>query len=181
MTEQDQHGAGARGAEGVATGEQSQLSHALETRFAPHVEAAAAAVREAERELTEARERLARAEEKAQDGSYRSDPLVFMRASVDEEVDALDRKTNPKKIRTSYRFLLDRAVELASGEVQGFHDDQTAAQRAREDGLEACREAEQRAVETLEDARAMEERVRAAAESARQGMAIMLEKLAAAE
>lgn len=164
-------------ADGLDAGEHEQLAHALETRFTTHLDAAAAAVREAERELTEARDRLVTAEQAAADAQYRSDPLVFMRATVDDDVEALVRKTTPKKLRGSYRFLLDRAVELAAGEVQGFHDDQAAAQRDRELGVQACQEAVARATASLEDARAMQERVESARRSARQGLAVMVEKL----
>jgi hypothetical protein len=159
-------------------GERDQLAYALETRFAVHREAAAQAVREAERELADVRDRLARALEEEEGRRYRSEPLVFMRESVKEEVEALSRKTTPKKVRTSYRWLLDRAVELAAGEVQGYHDDQAAAQRHREHGVEACRAAEQRAVDALEAARVMQDRVRLAEEAAREGLAVMVDKLA---
>lgn len=174
MAEQDRTSAGG---EGLAAGEAEQLVYALETRFATPLEAAAAAVREAERELAEAHEHLARAQQAATDERYTSDPLVFMRASVTEEVEALERKTNPKKLRTSYRFLLDRAVELAAGEVQGLHDDLAAAQRERESGLEASVAAQRRAVEKLEAAQVMHERVLAAQRSARQGLSLLIDKL----
>jgi hypothetical protein len=171
MTDQD----------GLGTAEQQQLAYGLETRFAPHPEAAASAVRRGERELAEAREKLARAEEEAEGERYRSDPLVFMRELVDEEVEGLTRKTTPKKLRTAYRFLLDRAVDLAASEVTGFGDDQARAEHQREHGLEACREAERRAAEALEAARAMQERVRAAEQAARRGLAVLEEKLNAPE
>ncbi|WP_109472782.1 hypothetical protein [Ornithinimicrobium cavernae] len=183
MTERGQQAGGGgpdrQQGEGLAPGEQEQLVYALETRFAAHREAAAAAVRESERGLEEARERLARAEQAVADERYTSDPLVFMRQGLHEEVDGLERRTNPKKVRTSYRFLLDRAVELAAGEVQGFHDDQAAARREREDGVAACRAAEQRATETVEAARVMHDRVLAAERSARQGLDLLVEKLSA--
>lgn len=158
-------------------GGRDELVYALEGRFAPHVEAAASAVREAERELAEARERLARAEETVAEERYRSDPLVFMRETLREEVDGLDRKTTPKKVRAAYRFLLDRAVELAAGEVQGFHDDEAAERDERENGVEACRAAQARAARTLEAARQAQERVREAEQAARRGLDVMLDKL----
>lgn len=164
---------------GLDTAERDRVVTALETRFAPHLDAAAAAVREAERELAEARERLAKAEEAAATGEYRSDPLVFMRETLSEDVDALERRTNPKKVRAAFRFLLDRAVDLAAGEVQGFHDDQAAAEHERLHGVEACRLAVQRAAAALEEARAMAERVRSAERAARRGLDVMLDKLAA--
>ena len=46
-----------------------------------------------------------------------------MRASLQDELEALTRKTTPKKVRVGYRYLLDRAVELAEGEVQGYQSD----------------------------------------------------------
>ena len=156
---------------------EDQLVYVLETRFAPHLEAAAGTVREAEGDLGRARERLARAEEAAAGAEYSSDPLIFMRRSVEEELDGLDRKTNEKRVRTSYRFLLDRAVELAAAEVQGFHDDREAERREREDGVEACREAVRRAEAALEEAVAMQDRVHAAERAARQGLATMVAKL----
>lgn len=174
MTEQSRTGASA---EGLAPGEKEQLLYALETRFAPHLEAAAAVVRDTERELAEARERLEQAERAASHVPYTSDPLVFMRASVTEEVDGMERKTTPKRLRTSYRFLLDRAVELAAGEIQRFHDDVDAARRKREGGLEACRVAVSDAARVLEEARAMQDRVVAAERSARKGLGLLVEKL----
>lgn len=164
--------------EGLDPGEREQLVFALETRFADHLEAAAQAVREAERELEEAREALQRAEDEAASRPYRSDSLVFMRDAMDEEVEGLVRKTNPKKVRASYRFLLDRAVDLAAGEVQGFHDDVAAERREREEGVTASRAALDRAAATLEAARAMQERVSRAEMLARQGLDVLAEKLA---
>src|SRR5690606_29074308 len=119
----------------LADGELQQLAYGIETRFAPHVEAAASAVRAAERDLAEARERLERAVAAAEQQRYRSDPLVFMRELLAEEVDGLERKTNPKKLRTSFRFLVDRAVELAAGEVQGFHDEREAVRPPSRPGV----------------------------------------------
>jgi hypothetical protein len=183
MAEPDRHGSS--GDEplvtGLDAGEAERLTYGLETRFADHLEAAAVVVRQAERELADAQARLARAQEQEAHTPYQSDPLVFMRESVSEEVEALARKSTEKKIRASYRFLLDRAVELAAAEVQGFRDDQTAAQRERDDGVEACRVAEERATETLEAARAMQERVRSAERCARQGLATLVEKLTASD
>ncbi len=162
---------------GLDTTERDRLVAAIDSRFAPHLEAAAAAVREAERELAEARERLATAEQAAASGEYRSDRLVFMRETLSEDVDALERRTNPKKVRASFRFLLDRAVDLAAGEVAGFHDDQVAAEQESLHGVEACRLAEQRAIAALEEARAMEHRVRSAEQAARRGLDVLLDKL----
>lgn len=157
--------------------ERVQLVYALEGRFAPHLEAAASAVREAERELAEVREQLARAIEEEERAGYRSDPLVFMRDGVSEEVEGISRKTTPKKVRTSYRYLLDRAVELAAGEVQGYHDDRKRERQQREQGVQASRVAEERAVAALEEAQQMQERVQAAEAAARQGLDVMAEKL----
>lgn len=175
MSEQARTGGGSP--QTGAAAEQDQLVYGLETRFAPHLEAATATVREAERELAQARERLAQAEEAAASAGYVSDPLIFMRQSVEEEVDALTRKTTEKKLRASYRFLLDRAVELAAAEVQGFHDDRAAEQQERDSGVEACRAAERRAAETLTAAEEMLERVRAAERAAREGLRTMVDKL----
>lgn len=165
--------------DGLAAGERERLVAALESRFAPHLEAAAAAVREAERRLAEAQERLAHAEEVAAAQPYRSDPRVFMRETVSEDVEAIERKTTGKKVRAAYRFLLDRAVELAAGEVQGFHDDLAAAEHEREHGVDACRAAVDCAVAALEEARATQERVRSAEQAARQGLAVLVDKLTA--
>lgn len=165
--------------DGLAAGEREQLVHALETRFAPHHEGAAAAVRGAERELAEAHERLERAELAAAAAAYRSDARVFMRESVKEEVEALARKSAPKKVRASYRFLLDRAVELAAAEVQGFHDDQATAEDQRENGVDACRQAVERATTALATAQEVVQRVRAADEAAREGLGLLVETLTA--
>ncbi len=166
---------------GVDPLELERLTQALSARFAPHVDAAAAAVREAENDLADSREALARARRAADSQQYQSDRLVFMRASVRDEVEALTRKTTPKKVRVAYRYLLARAVELAEGEVKGYLADQAAAQRESQHSVEACLEAERAAVERLEAARAMQERVDDAVRTARQGLAVMAEKLGAAE
>jgi hypothetical protein len=85
----------------VDRSERERLVFALSQRFAPHVQAAAAAVRDAKQDLLAAGDELARARAAAANEPYQSDPLVFMRASVKDEVGALARKTTPKKIRTS--------------------------------------------------------------------------------
>lgn len=162
---------------GLTDGEQEQLTSVLEERFSAPLEDAAAAVRAAERELEDAQDRLARVEEEAAVRPYRSDPLVFMRDGLAEELDGLARKTNPKKVRVAYRFLLDRAVELAAAEVQGLYDDRAAAEEERTNGVEACREAVQRATDALEAARAMAARVESAQRTAREGLAVTLDKL----
>lgn len=176
---EERQSSGGSGSDGLTAGEEEKLVYALESRFAPHLEAAASTVREAERELEAARERLEQARTAAEDQGYTPDLLVFMRESVKEEVEALGRKTNAKKIRSSYRFLLDRAVELGAGEVQRFRDDQAAAQREREHGLEACEAAVERAADALHEARATQDRVTAAERSARLGLRLMVEKLTA--
>lgn len=181
MTEQDRaREMSVSPGDALAQGEPEQLVYALESRFAPHVEAAAAAVREAERELTEAQERLATAEHAASTERYTSDPRPFMRDAIGEEVDGLERKTTGKKIRTSYRFLLDRAVDLAAAEVQGFEEDRAAALAERSDGVQACRDAVQRATVELEETRVLQERVLTAERAARQGLSVMVDKLSAA-
>ncbi|MGV1009752.1 MAG: hypothetical protein ACOYBY_14235 [Dermatophilaceae bacterium] len=161
-------------------GEQGQLTYALNTRFAPHLQAAAALVRQAERDLADAGEALSRARQAAENEEYQSDRLVFMRASLKEELDALTRKTTPKKVRVGYRYLIDRAVELAEGEVAGYQSDLDEQQRAREQSVDACLEAQRQATERLEGARAMQERVHEAEQAAVRGLAVMVEKLASA-
>ncbi|WP_022921304.1 hypothetical protein [Ornithinimicrobium pekingense] len=178
MAEQDRPGAGRTStADALSPGEPEELLYALGTRLAPHREAATTALRDAEREVAQAQEQLARAERAAAERGYTSDPLPFMRDSVREEVEALGRKTTPKKVRTSYRFLLDRAVELAAAEVQGFHDDRAAEREQHESGVDACRESLRRATAALEAARAMHDRVREAEASARRGLDEMVAKL----
>ena len=161
---------------GLAAGEREQLLYVLESRFAPALEAATAAVRDAERVLAEARSRLARAESAA-NAPYASDPLIFMRRSVEDEVDGLERKTTEGKVRASYRFLLDRSVELAMAEVARFHDDQATLHRELAEGVDACRAAEGRAAEALVEAQRMQERVRASEQTARRGLHLLQEKL----
>lgn len=163
----------------VGSGEWERLSHALSVRFAPHVQAAEAAVRKADQDLATAREELARAHRAAASRQYQSDRLVFMRASVKDEVEALGRKTTEKKVRVSFRYLVARAVELAEGEVHGYHADQAAARREREQSVEARLEAEREAIERLDAARAMQARVHDAEQAARQGLAVMIQKLEA--
>jgi len=159
--------------------ELDRLAHALSLRFEPHVQAAAAAVRAAEQDLAEASERLEQARQEAAEARYRSDPLVFMRASVKDEVEALGRKTTEKKARAAYRYLVDRAVELAEGEVRGFATDQAAADRERQEGVDARVQAERDAHTKLEAAREMQGRVLAAEQWANEGLGLMVQKLAA--
>lgn len=159
--------------------EWERLVHALSLRFAPHVDAAAEAVRQAENDLADAREALERARREAENSSYQSDRLVFMRASLADEVEALARKSTPKKLRVAYRYLVARATELAEGEVAGYRADVAAQERERERSVPACLEAERRAVAALDDALALQARVAAAEREARQGLAVLSEKLAA--
>jgi hypothetical protein len=168
----------AQAADRIDVEEKERLAYALGVRFAPHIQAAEAAVREAEHHLAEAREALSRARQEAASQQYQSDRLVFMRASVRDEVEGLTRKTTPKKVRIAYRYLLSRAVELAEGEVQGYVSDEAAAQRQREQSVDACLEAERRALARLEAARAMRGRVEEAERAARRGLLVMVEKLA---
>lgn len=175
MSEQDRARGGA--GDGLATGEQEQLVYALEARFAAPLEAAAAAEREAERELAEAQAALSRAEAEAARERYTSSPLPFMRETLTEEVEGLERKTTPKKVRAAYRFLLDRAAELAAAEVQGYQDDRAELDRERAEGVTACQEAVQRARSTLSATQEMHERVRAAERAARQGLGVLVDKL----
>jgi hypothetical protein len=161
----------------VGRDEWERLAHALSLRFAPHLQAAAAAVREAEQDLATTREELTRAHRAAASRRYQSDRLVFMRASVKDEVEALGRKTTEKKIKVAYRYLVDRAVELAEGEVHGYHEDQAAMRRDQEHSVEAWLEAERVAIERLDAARAMQARVQDAEQSARQGLAVIVQKL----
>lgn len=169
--------ADAPGADRIARVEWERLAMAVTDRFAAPLQAAAAAVREAEQDLAEAREGLARAEQAAANTRYVSDPLVFMRVTVREELDGLSRKTTPKKVRASFRYLLARAAELAEGELQGYRNDLESARRDREQGVEACRQAEQVALGELEAARAMHQRVRDAERAARDGLAVLSEKV----
>jgi hypothetical protein len=157
--------------------EWERFAHALSVRFAPHLQAAAAAVREAEQDLATAREQLTRARQAAASRHYQSDRLVFMRASVKDEVEALGRKTNEKKVKVAYRYLVDRAVELAEGEVHGYHEDQAATRQDQEHSVEALLETERAAIERLDAARAMQARVHDAEQTARQGLAVMVQKL----
>lgn len=163
----------------VDTGEYARLAHTLSVRFAPHVQAAAAEVRTAEQELAQAGEQLELARQRAAAMPYRSDPLVFMRASVKDEVEALGRKTTTKKARAAFRYLVDRALELADGEVQGFAADQAAEQRERVEGVEARLEAQRAARARLEAAREMQARVLEAEQRASEGLALLMQKLAA--
>jgi hypothetical protein len=165
------------GPDGMTPTEWSRLAQTVTDRFAAHLKAAAAAEREAEHDLTEAREALARAEHAAANSRYVSDPLVFMRVTVREELDGLSRKTTPKKVKASFRYLLARAAELAEGELKGYRNDLESARRDREQGVDACRHAEQAAVDDLEAAREMHQRVRDAEHAARDGLAMLKEKM----
>jgi len=159
--------------------EWERLLHAQTLRFAPHVDAAADEVRTAENDLAEAREALARARRDAESQTYQSDRLVFMRASVVDEVEALSRKSTPKKLRVAYRYLLARAAELAEGEVAGYRADVAAQQREQEHSVQACLAAESRAQARLEAALAMQRRVADAEREARNGLIVLSEKLSA--
>ncbi len=168
--------ADAPGPDRISQSEWERLALAVTNRFAAHLHAAATAVREADQALAEAREALARAEQSAANTRYVSDPLVFMRVTVREELDGLSRKTTPKKARASFRYLLARASELAEGELHGYRTDLEAARRDRSQGVGACRQAEQVALGELEAARAMHQRVQDAERAARDGLAVLGEK-----
>ena len=157
--------------------ELDRLAHTVADRFARHLNAAAAAVREAEQGLADAREALAQAEDAAANAKYHSDPLVFMRVTVSEELDGLARKTTPKKVRASFRYLLDRAVELAEGELAGYRNDIDDARRERTHGVAACKQAEQVALGELEDAQAMTQRVQDAERAARDSLELLRGKM----
>lgn len=163
-------------ADRISQPELDRLAQAVTDRFAPHLRSAEAMVRASEQGLADAREALARAEHAAANTSYKSDPLVFMRVTVGEELDALARKTTPKKIRANFRYLLDRAVELAEGEVAGYRNDLEAARRERDHGVESCRQAEQAALVELEATRAMQQRVCDAERAAREGLDMLREE-----
>lgn len=159
--------------------EYDRLAHTLSLRFAPHLEAADALVRAAEQEVAVAREHLRRAGEEAARERYRSDPRVFMRESVKDEVEAVGRKTTPKKVRAAYRYLVDRALELAEGEVRGFDADQAAAERERTQGVQACLQAQRVAEARLAAAHEMRDQVELAERRAAEGLSLMVQKLAA--
>jgi hypothetical protein len=165
------------GPDRLTQAEWDRLAQSVTDRFAGHLNAAAAAVRETEHHLAEAREALDRAEQAAANSHYVSDPLVFMRVTVREDLDGLSRKTTPKKVRASFRYLLARAGELAEGELKGFRNDLESARRDRAQGVEACRQAEQVAQEELDAARAMQQRVLEAERAARDGLEILREKM----
>jgi hypothetical protein len=165
------------GADRITQPEWDRLAQAVTDRFAGHLQAAAAAVREAEQDLAAAREARSRAEEAAASARYVSDPLVFMRVAVREELDGLSRKTTAKKARASFRHLLARAVELGEGELRGYRNDLESARRDRAQGVAACTQAEQDALRTLEAARAMHQRVLDAERAARDGLAVLAEKV----
>ena len=181
MTLEDPH-AGAPGHGGSAKRsddiDPSQLGYALTTRFAAHIQAAATAVRAAEQELADAQEKLSLAQQAAENQRYQADRLVFMRASVEESVESLTRKSTPKKVKVAYNYLVARAVELAEGEIHGYREDLAAAHREREDSVAACLRLERQASEQLDAARAMQQRVYAAEQAARQGLAVLVEKYA---
>lgn len=162
--------------ETLEAAERDRLAYAIETRFAAPRDDAAAAVRAAERLLEEARAESEAAQAAAESARYRSDPLVFMRDGLAEEVDGLERKTNPKKVRASYRFLMDRAVELAGAEVRGFHDDRAAEEHERLRGVAASAAAIERAEAAVQEALAMQDRVARAERAARKGLAVLFEK-----
>lgn len=157
--------------------EWDRLALAVTDRFAAHLQAAAAAVREAENDLAAARSALARAEQAAANTRYVSDPLVFMRVTVQEELEGLSRKTTSKKARASFRYLLARATELAEGELAGYRNDLEAARHDRTQGVDACRQAEQAALADLEAAREMHQRVQDAERGARDGLAVLRERI----
>ena len=169
--------AAAPGPDRIAQSEWDRLALSVTDRFAPHLQAAAAAVREAEQDLAEARAALARAEQEVAHARYVSDPLVFMRVTVREELDGLSRKTTPKKVRAGFRYLLARAAELAEGELAGYRNDLEAARRDREQGVDACRQAEQAALGALDAARAMHQRVQDAERAARDGLEVLSQKM----
>lgn len=161
----------------ITQSELDRLSLSVTDRFAPHVHAAEAAVREAEHRLTDAREVLARAEHETANRSYHSDPVVFMRATVSEDLEGLARKTTPKKVRASFRYLLARAAELAEGELASYQNDLADARWERDQGVAACRQAEQVALDELAAAQAMHQRVLDAEHLAREALDLLRGKM----
>lgn len=147
---------------------------ALEQRFAPHLDAAAAEVRAAEKAVQDAAIALARAREDAASQQYQSDRRVFMRASVDEELESLVRKTTEKKLKSGHRYLVARAVELAEAEVAGYRADRAGESRERDHGVLACEQAHHRASAELTSAHLMQERVQHAYLTAERGLVVML-------
>lgn len=176
MTEPSSAG-GAADADRLTPQELDRLALTVTDRFAPHLDAAAAVVREAERALADAQDELARAEQAAASTAYQSDPLVFMRAAVTDDLDGLERKSTPKKVRASFRYLLTRAAELAEGEVSGYRRDLDAARAARVGGVDACRAKVMVAQEELAAAHAMQERVQEAERAARAGLDLLRAKM----
>jgi hypothetical protein len=170
---------GAPDPERISQLELDRLAHAVTERFASQLQAAATAVREAEQGLSEARAALARAEDEVARTSYQSDRLVFMRVTVREELEGLARKTTPKKVRANFRYLLERAVELAEGELAGYRKDLEAARRERTQGVDALRQAEQDALGELEAARDLQRRVHDSERAARDGLEVLREKMLA--
>ena len=167
----------AGGPDDLTQAEWDRLAQAVSDRFAPYLQAAAVAVGEAEQAVAEARDALARAEQAAADTRYASDPLVFMRVVVGDEVDALSRKTTAKKARASFRHLLARAAELAEGELQGYRADLESARGDRQEGADARRRIEQEALSDLDAARAMQQRVLEAERAAREGLGLLKEMI----
>lgn len=100
-----------------------------------------------------------------------------MRACLKQELDALTRMTTPKKVRlpVPHRIL---AVELAEGDVGATG---RTWRRCNAIASTACRrlEAERQANERLQAARIMQARVHEAEQAAVQGLAVMVDKLAA--
>jgi hypothetical protein len=167
----------AGGPDALPQAEWERLAQAASDRFAPYLHAAAEAVSEAERQVAVARAALLRAEQAAADTRYVSDPRVFMRVAVREELEALSRKTTQKKARASFRYLLARAAELAEGELHGYRADLEAARGDRQEGADACRRIQQEALSELEAARAMQKHVVEAAGAAREGLELLKEMM----
>lgn len=161
----------------ISQPEVDRLAHAVADRFAPHLHAAAAAVREAEQGLADARAALAQAEHAAASTRYQSDRLVFMRVTVSEELEGLARKTTPKKVRANFRYLLERAVELAEGELAGYRKDLETARRDRTQGVKALMQAEQEALGELQSAHDMQRRVHDSERAAREGLEVLRQKM----
>ena len=126
MTSDDTSVPGADSGSGRATSPASspdvlRLVQTFDERFAPHLERASLAVRDAELALEKAHEALVQAEQAAANKPYVSDPLVFMRASLDDEVDGLRRfyESRDVKIGKDSAYLLHILTYVREGIFDG--------------------------------------------------------------
>ena len=157
----DTPSAGAPDPDRMSQSELDRLAFAVTDRFALHLRAAQAAVREAEQSLEDARDSLALAEQAAADTPYQSDPLVFMRATVGDDLEGWRARRPRRRSGRATATCWTEPSSWPTARLTNYRRDLAASRRDRVQGW-SRRQAVQVSVSELAAAKAMHERVLAA-------------------